>query len=201
MRTASASSAAAAARRLPATRISRCRLQMGTLSKAVGAYGGYLCASAAVIDLMRNRARTLIYSTGLPPAIVAASHRRARSDRARAGLCARPVQKAKVFTHAGGVPGSAKPDRAGDGGRGTGGARGLAPARRGRLPRRRHPPAHGAGRHRAPAADLHGAASRRCRSSGWQTSCATRYWCTNPCRPISSPPPAPISARPSSPPG
>jgi 8-amino-7-oxononanoate synthase len=48
-------------------------LQMGTLSKAVGAYGGYLCASAAVIELMRNRARTLIYSTGLPPAIVAAA--------------------------------------------------------------------------------------------------------------------------------
>jgi len=43
-------------------------LQMGTLSKAVGAYGGYLCASAPVIDLIRNRARTLIYSTGLPPA-------------------------------------------------------------------------------------------------------------------------------------
>ena len=36
-------------------------LQMGTLSKAVGSYGGYLCASASVIDLMRNRARTMIY--------------------------------------------------------------------------------------------------------------------------------------------
>src|SRR5439155_787834 len=32
-------------------------LQMGTLSKAIGAYGGYLCASRAVIDLMRTRAR------------------------------------------------------------------------------------------------------------------------------------------------
>ena len=48
-------------------------LQMGTLSKAVGAYGGYLCASAPVIDLIKNRARTLVYSTGLPPAIVAAA--------------------------------------------------------------------------------------------------------------------------------
>ena len=69
----SAWSAAGAARVLPATRIFRSRLQMGTLSKAVGAYGGYLCASAPVIDLIRNRARTLIYSTGLPPACVAAS--------------------------------------------------------------------------------------------------------------------------------
>ncbi len=48
-------------------------LQMGTLSKALGGYGGYLCASNAVIDLIRNRARTLIYSTGLPPATVAAA--------------------------------------------------------------------------------------------------------------------------------
>jgi 8-amino-7-oxononanoate synthase len=48
-------------------------LQMGTLSKAVGAYGGYLCASAPVIGLIRNRARTFVYSTGLPPAIVAAA--------------------------------------------------------------------------------------------------------------------------------
>ncbi len=42
-------------------------LQMGTLSKAVGAYGGYLCASQPVVDLMRTRVRTSIYSTGLPP--------------------------------------------------------------------------------------------------------------------------------------
>src|SRR5215475_3598986 len=46
-------------------------LQMGTLSKAIGAYGGYLCASRAVIDLMRTRARPFIYSTGLPPPVVA----------------------------------------------------------------------------------------------------------------------------------
>src|SRR5262245_45746544 len=31
-------------------------LQMGTLSKAIGGYGGYLCASDAVIDLIHNRA-------------------------------------------------------------------------------------------------------------------------------------------------
>ena len=31
-------------------------LQMGTLSKALGAYGGYICASATVIDLFRSRA-------------------------------------------------------------------------------------------------------------------------------------------------
>ena len=48
-------------------------LQMGTLSKAVGGYGGYLCADQPVIDLLKSRARTLVYSTGLPPASVAAA--------------------------------------------------------------------------------------------------------------------------------
>ncbi len=58
-------------RRRPAGRDSRCR--WARLSKAIGSYGGYLCASREVIDLMHNRARTLIYSTGLPPAAVAAA--------------------------------------------------------------------------------------------------------------------------------
>jgi 8-amino-7-oxononanoate synthase len=48
-------------------------LQMGTLSKALGSYGGYLCASEAVIELLVSRARTLVYTTGLPPASVAAA--------------------------------------------------------------------------------------------------------------------------------
>ncbi len=61
----------------------RMPLQMGTLSKALGSYGGYLCASRAVIDLMHNRARTLIYSTGLPPASRRRRDRGARRDRAR----------------------------------------------------------------------------------------------------------------------
>ena len=48
-------------------------LQMGTLSKALGSYGGYVCASVPVIDYLKSRARTLVYSTGLPPASVAAA--------------------------------------------------------------------------------------------------------------------------------
>jgi 8-amino-7-oxononanoate synthase len=47
-------------------------LQMGTLSKALGVQGGYLAASRSVIDLLINRARTLIYSTA-PPAAMAAT--------------------------------------------------------------------------------------------------------------------------------
>jgi len=84
-------------------------LQMGTLSKAVGAYGGYLCASAAVIDLMRNRARTLIYSTGLPPAIVAASIAALDLIEREPDYAARPVKKAKAFTRLVNLPEAQSP--------------------------------------------------------------------------------------------
>ena len=46
-------------------------LKGGTLSKALAAYGGYICGNRVVMDLIRTRARTLIYSTGLPPGVVA----------------------------------------------------------------------------------------------------------------------------------
>ncbi len=82
---------------------------MGTLSKAVGAYGGYLCASEAVIELMRNRARTLIYSTGLPPAIVAAAIAALDVIEREPGYAALPVQKAKAFTQATGLPAAQSP--------------------------------------------------------------------------------------------
>src|SRR6185437_6528456 len=84
-------------------------LQMGTLSKAIGAYGGYLCASAPVIDLMRNRARTLIYSTGLPPAIVAAAIAALDVIEREPDYSALPVQKAQAFTRKVGLPDAVSP--------------------------------------------------------------------------------------------
>jgi 8-amino-7-oxononanoate synthase len=84
-------------------------LQMGTLSKAVGAYGGYLCASAPVIELMRNRARTLIYSTGLPPSAVAASIAALDLIEREPAYAALPVQKAKAFTQRAGLPEAQSP--------------------------------------------------------------------------------------------
>jgi 8-amino-7-oxononanoate synthase len=79
-------------------------LQMGTLSKALGAYGGYLCASQPVIDLIRNRARTLIYSTGLPPAIIAAAIAALDLIESEPALCEQPLRKAKAFTRSAGLP-------------------------------------------------------------------------------------------------
>ena len=84
-------------------------LQMGTLSKAIGSYGGYLCASQPVIDLMQNRARTLIYSTGLPPAAVAASIAALDLIENEPGYAALPLQKAKSFTALTNLPQAASP--------------------------------------------------------------------------------------------
>jgi 8-amino-7-oxononanoate synthase len=43
-------------------------IQVGTLSKALGSLGGYVAGSAKLIDYLRNRAATWIYTTALSPA-------------------------------------------------------------------------------------------------------------------------------------
>ncbi len=48
-------------------------VQMGTLSKALGSLGGYVAGSAELIDFLRNRASSWIYTTGLTPAATAAA--------------------------------------------------------------------------------------------------------------------------------
>ncbi len=48
-------------------------VQMGTLSKALGVSGGYICGSRTLVEWLINRARSFIYSTAPPPAIAAAA--------------------------------------------------------------------------------------------------------------------------------
>ncbi len=48
-------------------------IQVGTLSKALGSLGGYVAGSAELIDFLRNRAATWIYTTALSPADTAAA--------------------------------------------------------------------------------------------------------------------------------
>jgi 8-amino-7-oxononanoate synthase len=48
-------------------------IQVGTLSKALGSLGGYVAGSAILIDFLRNRAPSWIYTTGLSPADTAAA--------------------------------------------------------------------------------------------------------------------------------
>ena len=79
-------------------------LQMGTLSKAIGTYGGYLCAAQPVIDFMRTRARTFIYSTGLPPAAAAASIAALNLIEEQPEYAALPLVKAQLFCELLGLP-------------------------------------------------------------------------------------------------
>jgi 8-amino-7-oxononanoate synthase len=79
-------------------------LQMGTLSKAIGSYGGYVCGSKAAIDLIKTRARTFIYSTGLPPASVGAAIAALHVIENEPALTAKPVEKARAFTRALNLP-------------------------------------------------------------------------------------------------
>lgn len=48
-------------------------VKMGTLSKAVGSLGGFVVGSMNLIEVLRNKARSFIYTTALPPAVCAAS--------------------------------------------------------------------------------------------------------------------------------
>ena len=48
-------------------------IQMGTLGKAIGSSGGYICGSRALIDYLVNRARSFVFSTAPTPAAAAAA--------------------------------------------------------------------------------------------------------------------------------
>jgi 8-amino-7-oxononanoate synthase len=84
-------------------------LQMGTLSKALGSYGGYLCASQRVCDLLRSRARPLVFTTALPPASAAAALKALDLIEADAALCQRPLNLAQRFCARLGLPVPASP--------------------------------------------------------------------------------------------
>ena len=69
-------------------------IQMGTLSKAVGALGGYIAGSRVLVELLINKARGFIFTTGLPPATLAAAN--AALDVIRSS----PELRQRLFLHA-----------------------------------------------------------------------------------------------------
>jgi 8-amino-7-oxononanoate synthase len=79
-------------------------LAMGTFSKAIGGYDAYVCASRPVIDLIKTRARTVVYTTGLPPANAAAAIAALDIMAAEPERVAAPLARARRFTTALGLP-------------------------------------------------------------------------------------------------
>ena len=69
-------------------------IQMGTLSKAIGALGGYIAGSRALIELLINKARGFIFTTGLPPATLAAA------DAALDVIRSSPELRQRLFSYA-----------------------------------------------------------------------------------------------------
>jgi 8-amino-7-oxononanoate synthase len=82
----------------------RIDLQMGTLSKALGGYGAYVAATKPVIDFIKTRTRTLVYSTGLPPANAAAAIAALEVIAREPERVARPLKLARRLTSALNLP-------------------------------------------------------------------------------------------------
>lgn len=79
-------------------------IQMGTLSKAAGVYGGYVSGPESLIDLFISRARPFVYHTGLPPQVLGAAIESLKVMRDEPELTARVMEHARSFCRIVGLP-------------------------------------------------------------------------------------------------
>lgn len=86
--------------------LSREVITIGTLGKALGSYGAFVCCDARTADYLVNRARTLIYSTALPPPSVGAA---LRALELMPSLVPKLHENARTLREALGVPVSEMP--------------------------------------------------------------------------------------------
>jgi 8-amino-7-oxononanoate synthase len=70
---------------------------MGTLGKALGSYGAYVCADEQVVEYLVNVCRPFIFSTALPPPVVAAAQRSLELLVARPGRVAKLGENAEAL--------------------------------------------------------------------------------------------------------
>ena len=77
---------------------------MGTLSKAVGCYGGYISASKDIVEYLQNKSRSLIYSTALPPSVLASAIEAINVIDQQKGKTCRALINARYFTDLLGLP-------------------------------------------------------------------------------------------------
>jgi 8-amino-7-oxononanoate synthase len=83
---------------------SRVEIVLGTLSKALGSVGGYIAGSRALIDWLINRARSFIYSTALPPGVIAASRAAVELARGDEGVSLRARLRENIARFHAGLP-------------------------------------------------------------------------------------------------
>ncbi|EKX34452.1 hypothetical protein GUITHDRAFT_80526, partial [Guillardia theta CCMP2712] len=79
-------------------------LIVGTMSKAFGAHGGFVCSSQEFVDLLVNMARPLIYSTALPDPVIAAARASLRLSEDRPWIRAKLWNNVRLFEQTTGVP-------------------------------------------------------------------------------------------------
>jgi 8-amino-7-oxononanoate synthase len=72
-------------------------IQMGTLGKALGASGGYICGSRTLIDFLVNRARSFIFSTAPIPAAAAAATAAIQFVQSKNGEIRRKILRERIF--------------------------------------------------------------------------------------------------------
>ncbi|MEI7957689.1 MAG: 8-amino-7-oxononanoate synthase [Verrucomicrobiota bacterium] len=89
----------------------RVDIQMGTLSKALGVSGGYVCGSRALIDWLINRARSFVYSTAPPAALAAAATAAVEFMESAAGEARRRRLWDNLKILADGLPAGLTPDK------------------------------------------------------------------------------------------
>jgi 8-amino-7-oxononanoate synthase len=86
---------------------------IGTFGKALGSFGAFAASTRAIAELLWNRARSLVFSTGLPPSVAAASRaaleivRSAEGDDRRRTLAAHARRLRQLVRRAGGAATSA----------------------------------------------------------------------------------------------
>mgnify|MGYP003345241194 FL=1 len=73
-------------------------IYLGTLSKAVGSYGGFICGKKNLINFIINRCRSQIYTTGLPPSVLAASIKSLEIIKSNKSLIKKPLENAIFFS-------------------------------------------------------------------------------------------------------
>lgn len=84
-------------------------IRMGTLSKALGSYGGYVCGSRVLVDYLKTAARSLVFTTGLPPAAVGAALEALRIARAEPWRAQKALAHARMFAQRMGLPAAQSP--------------------------------------------------------------------------------------------